>query len=87
MGLFGANPGADDNASGGAGLLELARMLGQRPSPSEIELVAYANEEPPFFGTQHMGSAVHARSLRPAGREPEAMICLEMIGYFTPDQP
>jgi Zn-dependent M28 family amino/carboxypeptidase len=70
-----------------AGLLELARLLGERPPPSEVELVAYANEEPPFFGTPHMGSAVHARSLGPASREPEAMICLEMIGYFAPRQP
>jgi Zn-dependent M28 family amino/carboxypeptidase len=70
-----------------AGLLELARLLGERPPPSEVELVAYANEEPPFFGTRHMGSAVHARSLGPASREPEAMICLEMIGYFAPRQP
>lgn len=87
MSLFGAIPGANDNASGVAGLLELARMLGERPPPSEIELVAYANEEPPFFGSPYMGSVVHARSLRSSRREPEAMICLEMIGYFTPDQP
>lgn len=78
-------PGADDNASGAAGLLELGRMLALTPNlSSEVMLVAYANEEPPFFASDDMGSAVHAASL--AGR-PLKMICLEMIGYYTPEQP
>jgi hypothetical protein len=64
FGDFGPNPGADDNASGTAGLLELARLLDGRRLSSRVELVAYANEEPPWFGSPWMGSAVHARSLK-----------------------
>src|SRR3954451_22800908 len=82
---FGPNPGADDNASGTAGLLELARLLDGRRLSSRVELVAYANEEPPWFGSPWMGSAVHARSLK--GQDVRGMICLEMIGYFTETQP
>ncbi|XOF32411.1 MAG: M28 family peptidase [Candidatus Electrothrix sp. YB6] len=82
-------PGADDNASGAAGLLELARLLSLR-NPEKlsagIELVAFATEEPPFFGTDQMGSAVHARSLADQGRTVRAMLCLEMIGYFVEQQ-
>lgn len=85
FGGFGDNPGADDNASGIAGLLELARILDGRDLPLRVELVAYANEEPPWFGSPWMGSAVHARSLK--GQDVQGMICLEMIGYFTAEQP
>jgi hypothetical protein len=85
FGEFGANPGADDNASGTAGLLELARLLDGRPLRHRVDLVAYANEEPPYFGSPWMGSAVHARSLQ--GQDVRGMICLEMIGYFTETQP
>jgi peptidase M28-like protein len=75
-------PGADDNASGVAGLLELARLLGSRKLSSPVELVAFSSEEPPYFGGPDMGSAVHAAGLRKAGVELRAMIGLEMIGYF-----
>jgi Zn-dependent M28 family amino/carboxypeptidase len=75
-------PGADDNASGVAGLIELAHLLGKQPPLRPVELVAYTLEEPPHFRTEHMGSAWHARSLRAAGRDVRLMVSLEMIGYF-----
>ena len=74
---------ADDNASGVAGLIELARLLSRTKLPSEVDLVAYTLEEPPYFGTPHMGSVVHAQSLRKAGISVKAMLSLEMIGYFS----
>jgi Peptidase family M28 len=78
-------PGADDNASGTAGLLELARLLGATKNlPRPVILVAYSTEEPPYYGSETMGSAVHAASLDPNGVE--GMICLEMIGYFRGTQ-
>jgi Zn-dependent M28 family amino/carboxypeptidase len=76
-------PGADDNASGVAALLELGTLLGQKPPPVRVDLVAFTLEEPPFFRTQHMGSRVHARSLREAGVKVRAMLSLETIGYFS----
>ena len=80
----GASPGADDNASGVAGLLELARLLGGTPPPLRVELVAFTLEEPRFArAPQHVGSATHAASLRRQGVRVRAMIALEMIGYFT----
>ena len=76
-------PGADDNASGIAGLLELARLLGQAQPPSTpILLVAYCTEEPPNFGTAGMGSYQHAKLLKRAGVDVKAMLALEMIGCF-----
>lgn len=76
-------PAADDNASGVAGLLELARLLAKSPPATRVDLVAYNTEEPPYFRTEQMGSVVHAKSLRAAGTELRAMISLEMIGYFS----
>ena len=76
-------PGADDNASGVAGLLALAELLGRQPPERRVQLVAYCLEEPPFFGTKRMGSAVHASALHDVGDVVTAMISLEMIGYFS----
>lgn len=80
--------GADDNASGISGLLEIARMLAENKPDlkSRIDLVAYSLEEPPFFGTDSMGSAIHAQSITVVDIDVKVMICLEMIGYFT-DEP
>lgn len=80
-------PGADDNASGVAGLIELARLLDGRTLAHPVELVAYSTEEPPYFGSSWMGSAIHAKALRDSGAPVRVMIGLEMIGYFTPKQP
>jgi len=86
--VCGDQPGADDNASAVAGLLETARLLREQ-APNlkrRIDLVAYSLEEPPFFATDDMGSAVHAKSLHDAKVPVRAMICYEMIGYFR-DEP
>ena len=85
--VFGDLPGADDNASGVAGLLELARLLDGHNLPTAVELVAYSSEEPPFFGGPEMGSAVHVKQIQGAATKVPAMISLEMIGYFTEQQP
>ncbi|WP_218134732.1 M28 family peptidase [Hymenobacter lapidiphilus] len=81
--VCGEQPGADDNGTGVAALLELARLLGQQPAlPYRIDLVAYTLEEPPFFRTPQMGSYVHAKSLHEAGVPVRGMVALEMLGYY-----
>ncbi|HSB64621.1 MAG TPA: M28 family peptidase [Thermoanaerobaculia bacterium] len=81
------NPGADDNASGVAGLLEVARLLGSEPLARPLVLVAYCTEEPPYYHSEFMGSAVHAASLKDSDAPPIGMVSLEMIGYFHEKQP
>ncbi|QSQ24141.1 M28 family peptidase [Pyxidicoccus parkwayensis] len=76
-------PGADDNASGVAALLELAVLLGRNPPPLRVDLVAYTLEEPPYFGTPTMGSAMHARKLRDDGVKVRGMLALEMLGCYS----
>lgn len=83
--VCGPHPGADDNASGVAGLLELARLLHQQDIRNwkyRIDLVAFTLEEPPIFRTSGMGSAVHARYLKEQNISVKGMISLEMIGYY-----
>ena len=79
----GTTPGADDNASGVAALIELAYLLGRHPPDREIELVAYVLEEPPFFRTPLMGSVVHAANIAAEKQKIVGVIVLEMIGYFN----
>jgi len=78
--------GADDNASGVVGLLELSRLLKGQKLHQRIDLVAYSLEEPPFFRTEYMGSYVHAKSLVEKKTEVYGMISLEMIGYFKDEK-
>ncbi|MES9969025.1 MAG: M28 family peptidase [Candidatus Thiodiazotropha sp.] len=82
----GEHPGADDNASGVAGLLEIGRLLGEEQPGTRVALVAFTLEEPPFFRSGDMGSAVYANSLAETGTSVKLMIALEMIGYFSDQQ-
>lgn len=81
--VCGDQEGADDNASGVVGLLELARLLENHNTDYRIDFVAYSLEEPPYFRTQNMGSYIHAKSLNDAKELVKGMICLEMIGFFS----
>ncbi|HET9468387.1 MAG TPA: M28 family peptidase [Vicinamibacterales bacterium] len=73
-------PGANDNASGVAALLELARHCTDR---ARLRFVAFVNEEPPFFMSELMGSRVYARRCRARGERLAGMFSLETIGYYT----
>jgi len=81
--VFEEQQGADDNASGVSGLLELARLLSKEKLKYRIDFVAYTLEEPPFFRTQQMGSYIHANYLADNKIPVKGMICLETIGYFN----
>ncbi len=76
-------PGANDNASGVAALLEIARLLADTTYPRTVRLVAFANEEPPYFYSEAMGSRVYAARSRLRGEQIKAMLALETIGYYT----
>jgi Zn-dependent M28 family amino/carboxypeptidase len=79
-------PGANDNGSGVAAVLALARRFaGLRPGRT-LRFVLFANEEPPFFYGDGMGSRVYARALRERGERIAAMLSLETIGYYS-DEP
>jgi hypothetical protein len=77
------SPGANDNASGVAGLLELAHAFSISSPSTAVELVAYPVEEPPYYRTKAMASYVHADQLKKNGIKVRFMIALEMIGYYN----
>jgi Zn-dependent M28 family amino/carboxypeptidase len=79
----GEEPGADDNASGIASLIELAYLFGRSTPSSPVELVAYVLEEPPFFQSAMMGSAIHAKSIAGDKAGVRGVIVLEMVGTFS----
>lgn len=80
------SPGADDNASGVAGLIEIARLLRDARPQRTVKLVAFVNEEPPFFRSGQMGSGVYARAARRRGDDIRLMLSLEMLGCYR-DEP
>ena len=76
-------PGADDNASAVAVLLELCRALRDFRPERTIKLIFFTLEEPPAFNTSRMGSTVYASQARERGETIHGMIALEMVGYYT----
>ncbi len=80
------SPGADDNASGVAALLEISRMLKDVHVKRTVKLVAFSNEEAPFYFWGEMGSGVYAKEARKKGEDIRLMISLEMLGYYR-DEP
>jgi hypothetical protein len=76
-------PGADDNASAVAVLVEVARLLQRTSFRRTVRFVAFTCEEPPHFHMETMGSQIHARSCRNRGDSIVGMLCLEMVGYFS----
>ena len=76
-------PGANDNGSGVAALLALARRFAGKPAGKTLRFVAFVNEEPPYFQTEEMGSLVYAKRCKERGDRITAMISLETIGYFS----
>jgi len=91
--IFGAHydtvlttPGADDNASGVAALLALARGFAREKPARTVRFVAFAQEEPIYFQTEWMGSRVYARGCKERGESIAAMLSLETMGYFSNEE-
>lgn len=76
------SPGADDNATGVAALLELARRFAKEKPEKTLRFVAFVNEEPPLFQTRDMGSWQYAKRCDERGETIAGMICLESLGYY-----
>lgn len=77
------SPGADDNASGVAGLIELARLVFKDNLNKTVKFIAAVNEEPPWFMTQNMGSFRYAKEAAKNKENIEAVLCLESIGFYS----
>lgn len=77
------NPGADDNSSGVAGLLELAEYAAKNKFSRTVKFTAFVNEEPPFFRRDGMGSAVYAKAAAGGKEDIKAALIMEMVGYYT----
>ncbi|MDO8356205.1 MAG: M20/M25/M40 family metallo-hydrolase [Nitrospirota bacterium] len=80
------SPGANDNASGVAAMLALARAFAKTRQARTLRFVAFANEEPPLFQTKYMGSRVYAKRSRERREKIVLMLSLETIGYYS-DEP
>jgi hypothetical protein len=80
------SPGANDNGTGAAATLELAKIFANKNTNRTIKFVEFTNEEPPFFWTENMGSLVYAKNLKQQNQKIVAMLSLETMGYFS-DQP
>jgi len=80
--VFGS-PGADDNATGVAALLEIARLLKHKRLACTVRFVAFVNEEPPFFLSKHMGSYRYAKQAHKNKDDIIGMISLDSIGYYS----
>ena len=80
--VFGS-PGANDNGTGVAATLGLARRFARTKPEHTLRFVAFVNEEPPYFLSGEMGSLVYARRCKARGDKISAMISLETIGYFS----
>jgi Zn-dependent M28 family amino/carboxypeptidase len=80
------SPGANDNGSGVVALLEVARQLKSMSPLANVHLVAFTNEEPPYFQTEAMGSLVYANSLARRDEKVIAMISLETMGYYSDER-
>jgi Zn-dependent M28 family amino/carboxypeptidase len=77
------SPGANDNASGVAAMLALARAFAKTRQARTLRFVAFTNEEPPLFQTKYMGSRVYAKRSRERGEHIVLMLSLETIGYYS----
>lgn len=77
------SPGANDNASGVAAVLELARLSRDAKPQRTIRFVAFVNEEPPYFQNEEMGSLVYARQAKKQGDKVVAMLAMETIGCYS----
>ena len=77
------SPGANDNGSGLAVLLELSRLFQSETTNMSVRFVAFVNEEPPFFFSGRQGSNIYAKAIRERGDDIRLMLALETMGYYS----